>query len=424
MMLRDTNMHLVKKWSAAAFVEDYVIKDGKVAHAITELSEISDKERNELKDLYEDTAGKMTKAVSAAVSIMKKSKLLKAKFTANGKIFTLTAAGGRDTVDGKEGRWITVRGTKVFIEDGQSEEDAIKERFGKSKPKQTKPKKIAGWVDKEYMEGIVSSMWHESDSDDDYSEDEEQDLFGEGVAPLLNYSQGVGEQRSDDKWYETLYEGGSIFGARYSTAVHDLDKAGLGYTSFVTMDAKERAEYAKENPDAKPYMVQLEFMSKTLRDFMDTRLKHAKVLWRGTRIGELDSMLEDGATIGSGSDSGFVCISVNQRSAAEFAMWSNSQKNGGILIEFDKKEIAKHIVSQHYTPHDIGDGNNINDSQGIGYLYEEEHRLPLDTVPVSKLKNTKIHVNTNLDDEQKKQFVAMYGKLGKIIFDTEVEGWL
>lgn len=54
-----------------------------------------------------------------------------ARVLINGQQYVVTAKRVQND-EGKWGRWITSRGTNVFVEDGQSEADAIKKKFGES----------------------------------------------------------------------------------------------------------------------------------------------------------------------------------------------------------------------------------------------------------------------------------------------------
>ncbi len=114
---------------------------------------------------------------------------------------------------------------------------------------------------------------------------------------------------------------------------------------------------------------------------------NTKTLYRGTTLKELDNML-DHEFIGGGQPSRrtFISMSPNQTSASQFS--------GGVVIEYNKKEIDKHIMFPGYGLERTR-VDNIAEPEGTSFMHEQEVRVSCNDVPV-KTQKMKIIISKSI----------------------------
>ena len=212
------------------------------------------------------------------------------------------------------------------------------------------------------------------------------------------------------------------------------------FTSYgdgeVLTDDYDADEYWKETKsDIMAKYHQPKEVKKELQDEIDVtyilRLENATHFHRGTKIGELDSML-DGETIGHNSPNpNYTYLTTKTTTAYEFAFKRldhsiddyfdgkdvEDEELIPVKISIPKGEIIDEVVSAGYSVDydDLGENeNDIDKPQGYDYIDEEEHRLKPDTVSTHNL-GMEITIYTH-DPKRRKHFAEKYKSFGKIRF--------
>ena len=141
---------------------------------------------------------------------------------------------------------------------------------------------------------------------------------------------------------------------------------------------------------------------------------NAKYLYRGTDTFELDKML-DYYNIGAGGGAfEHVPLSPFPQTSMMFA------GKGGVVIQFHKKALEKHVIFQGYDYNKDGDSSHIDNPQGIDMLNEGEVRLPEDVVP-HKGAVKQIIFQGHYEPEDQEILKETYSDLGPVTFARDEE---
>ena len=158
---------------------------------------------------------------------------------------------------------------------------------------------------------------------------------------------------------------------------------------------------------------------KELDNFYQARYDLADTIYRGTSTAELDSMTERTKFGEGGGGYDFISLTVNEEQGHDF-MGSRGDEEGnpltGVLLEFPKAEIDKHLVHQGYSMGHKLDSYELEKVQGRDWMSEEEHRMPDEKVLIKDVKFT-MRFQAGLTPSQRRGAYIKYSKLGNVVFE-------
>ena len=197
---------------------------------------------------------------------------------------------------------------------------------------------------------------------------------------------------------EADYELDTIFHALYHPvdAQHSWETLQNSSNHLVERDLLERI-------DKKPADI---IINQSLKKYYD----NAEYLYRGTTPDELENMLTHDNIGDGGGNFDHVPITPFPQSALMIGEF------GGVVIQFYKDALDKHIIFQGYDVNQIGDSYEKNNPQGLDLLGEGEVRLPDETIPHKGTIKQIIFTGTEYTPQQKKDLKNKFSKLGHVKF--------
>ena len=164
------------------------------------------------------------------------------------------------------------------------------------------------------------------------------------------------------------------------------------------------SHFLEDLPDETAEMANI-IINQSLKKYYD----NAEYLYRGTTPDELENMLTHDNIGDGGGNFDHVPVTPFPQSALYIGEY------GGVIIQFHKKALDKHVIFQGYDVNQTGDSYEKNNPQGIDLLSEAEVRLPDETIPHKGTVKQIIFTESHSLEEQQ-ALKDKFSSLGHIAF--------
>ena len=164
------------------------------------------------------------------------------------------------------------------------------------------------------------------------------------------------------------------------------------------------SHFLEDLPDETAEMANI-IINQSLKKYYD----NAEYLYRGTTPDELENMLTHDNIGDGGGNFDHVPVTPFPQSALYIGEY------GGVIIQFHKNALDKHVIFQGYDVNQTGDSYDKNNPQGIDLLSEAEVRLPDETIPHKGTVKQIIFTESHSLEEQQ-ALKDKFSSLGHIAF--------
>ena len=292
----------------------------------------------------------------------------------------------------KDGQWITSKGSKIFIKDGEDKGDAVKEHFKKleKSEKNTNSEPLTDQFDEIYDN--VGIRFNRDFIRDDVNA--ARQLHDEAKMIIEDYNNVVEDNK--DELLEKFPNLDTI--SNYDA--YDIMSEGYSITEDKVDDLYKATDFIRSKLDKKS--LETELMINTLHKKM---LDENKTLFRGTDFSELNNTGKSPHKLGKDHD--FVSTSLSPRRAEHF---TNFFTDNGIVIQYDMSDAKEGQDFEHVTyrlqpksdvereDHNYKPFEKYNGYHDIASSFEMEVHLSREYKP--KIKNVHMIKGAMTDDEE------------------------
>ena len=331
--------------------------------------------------------------------------------------------------------WITVNGTPVLIEDGQSKGDAIKEKFGE-KDKSTKkdsPKTKDKEKIKKHEEKIREKFGLDESSFYDYAE--EATLDPEDTVEAHKYMNermswgGFHEKAEAEKFVNITKADLKKFDitGKGSPAKQYFDKMNELFRSVNNKKSYEKFSKmwdhaVNNNPSLKEQIQESQAALNILNEMLKYRYENSEEIHRSTTLSELDTYLNEGKLDTSKSEYNYTAASVSP----DFVDTLEMGIDDGVVISYNTEaikadaELANYVLKPQYLDNERDIKKNSREDLKIptssAYIGQAEVRIAHNTSVFDKNGKSKISKITFTDVKDKdklEKYKKKYGRLTK-----------
>lgn len=345
-------------------------------------------------------------------------------------------------IGGAGENWITVNGTPVLIEDGQSKGDAISKAFGgkskKSKSKKSKSKessKSKSTKEKTKPDEPKESIMSDADPithdvDPNLSTEDLKKSADRNKTNIQEHQKAI---QDSAKYSELDYSTTGMSESEIQRGITEtFDPHSIAYSEDPTFqhsteDLKTMwQKLGEENPDLRDRFIEIE--RGTVRGNEETRqlFEKSKTFFRGTDTNELDGYLSDGL-VGSKK---FEFEDPDEPFTHKFdftAVTPHREISGyygnGVTIEFNGDGVRKHgtpVKYDHFWRDFGAKSESVDGGMHTKYMDHAEVRMPT-SIPLEDLKIENIYIDKYAFDspDQIEEAIKKYSKLGNVIFEDD-----
>ncbi len=233
----------------------------------------------------------------------------------------------------------------------------------------------------------------------------------------------VAETMKDDD--DHIKKINDVFGTSYTKETHEKDPKILG---FKLLEKIRTGEFTSDMDDIFPGSLEMARISGRINQEYVKGWDDADVLYRGTRLSEVDNMINDGF-VGNPKyyKDVFIRTTTVETISDFFARknWYTQNTDGSFnepcRIEYDKDYLEKHVVKQGFGFFKTGDSHEIDEPQGGNFLHEMEFRLPPSTLKADPSRMV-LHLDKDVGEAQRAVHAKKYGIFKRLVYDLTRDG--